>query len=121
MNVDEIVDGLPVELQLVVLHFVVCAPKVHFLKPFKHYNGGLRKEPHGFARRRGRNGELGVEEVSPRSGANKLAKLFMEMSAGKSFPPPALGGRGPPSCVWSYPFSLNRPKLGRGYKKLTPI
>lgn len=96
MNVDEIVNDLPVELQLVVLHFVVCAPKVHFLKPFKHYNGGLRKEPHGFARRRGRNGETGVEEVSPLSGANKLAKLFMEMSAGKSFPPAAWGGGHPP-------------------------
>lgn len=92
MNVVEIVHGLPDELKLVVLHFVVCAPKVHFLKPFKQYNGGLRKEPHGFARRRGRNGEPGVEEVSPLSGANKLAKLFMEMRAGKSFPPAAGGG-----------------------------
>lgn len=96
MNVDEIVNGLPFELQLVVLYFMVRAPKVHFLKPFKYFNGGLYNEPFEIPGRFGANGEPGVEEVSPLSGANKLSKLLMEMGAGKSsFPESTPSGRPP--------------------------
>ncbi|KAG6362406.1 hypothetical protein INS49_010636 [Diaporthe citri] len=80
MDVAERVRKLPVELQLIVLVQTVHAPKVHFLKPFKNYNGGLVNQPHGFPGMFFNNGEPGVEEVSPQSGASKLAKLFMEIN-----------------------------------------
>lgn len=113
MNVEEIVHNLPFELKLAVLHLMVRAPKAHFLKPFKTYNGGLSKAPH-FAGMFGDDGEPGVEEVSPLSGTCKLSKVFMEINAGKSSFPSRIGrgGKGPFSCVWSYPFSLDDPKLG---------
>lgn len=90
MDVEERIRKLPIELQLIVLMQTVHAPKVHFLKPFKTYNGGLYNQPRGFPGMFG-DGEPGVEEVSPLSGASKLAKLFEEISEGKSSFPSNIG------------------------------
>lgn len=91
MDVAERIRKLPIELKLVVVDQMVCTRKVHFLKLFKHFNGGLWKAPHGFPGMFG-DGEPGVEEVSPLSGASKLAKLSMAIKVGKSSFPPASGG-----------------------------
>lgn len=117
MDVVERIQKLPVELQLIVLMQTVHAPKVHFLKPFKTYNGGLYNQPQGFIRGSG-NGEPGVEEVSPQSGASKLAKLFKEISEGKSSFPSNMGA----GCVLLrlvLSFSLDNPKIDRRHKILT--
>ncbi|KAI7776873.1 hypothetical protein LA080_004351 [Diaporthe eres] len=73
MTIEEIIDPLPIELKLVVIDQMVHARKVHFLKLFKYFNGGLYNQPHDFPGMFG-NGEPGVEQVSPLSGATKVAK-----------------------------------------------
>lgn len=83
MAVDEIVHNLPTELKLVVLYFMVRTPKAHFFKPFKAYNGGLADAPLLLPGRWDDDGEPGVEEVSPLSGACKLSKALMEINDGK--------------------------------------
>lgn len=93
MDVAEIIRKLPIELKLVVVDQMVRTRKVHFLKLFKHFNGGLWNAPHGFPGIFG-DGEPGVEEVSPLSGASKLAKLSMTIKVGKSSFPAALWGGG---------------------------
>lgn len=83
MNIEEIIGGLPIELKLVVIDQMVHARKVHFLKPFKYFNGGLYNQPHDFPGMFG-NGEPGVEQVSPLSGATKVAKWSRAIQEGKS-------------------------------------
>lgn len=99
MDVAEIIRKLPIELRLVVIDQAARARKVHFLKLFKTYNGGLYNQPHGFPGMFG-DGEPGVEEVSPLSGASKLANLSVAIKDGKFCFPAALGvvvcGRGRP-------------------------
>lgn len=107
MNVEEIVHNLPTELKLAVLYLMVRAPKAHFLKPFKTYNGGLSRAPHGFPGVWRDDGEPGVEEVSPLSGTCKLSKVFMEINVGKSSFPSGIGrgewDRSPASGLIRFP------------------
>ncbi|KAK7702874.1 hypothetical protein SLS64_009485 [Diaporthe eres] len=81
MDPAKILKNLPMELVLIVLEQTVRVPKVHFFKLFRHYNGGLLGRPLLLPGEFD-PGETGVEDVSPFSGARKLAKLTMEISAG---------------------------------------
>lgn len=98
---------VPVELSLMVLYETVRVPRVHFVKLYRTYNGGLKDAPLGMPGRYG-NGELGVEEVDPLSGACKLSKLLMQISEGKSSFPGGMGGPSP--RVWSCYLPVNCPK-----------
>lgn len=125
MAIDEIVHNLPPELKLVVLYFMVRTPKVHFLKPFKAYNGGLKDAgpdtPFNFPGQWNDDGEPGVEEVSPLSGACKLSKALMEVNDGKySFQSSIKRADGPFSWVQSCTCPLNDPKIDRSHQILTP-
>lgn len=118
MDPAKILKNLPMELVLIVLEQTVRVPKVHFFKLFRHYNGGLLGRPLLLPGEFD-PGETGVEDVSPFSGARKLAKLTMEISAGKSSFPSDARGNCPSSCACSYPLSLNDPKLDRDHDELT--
>lgn len=107
---------VPVELSLMVLYETVREPRVHFLKLYRTYNGGLKDAPPGMPGRFG-NGELGVEEVDPLSGACKLSKVLMRISEGKSSFPSGMGGPFP--RVWSCNLPVNCSKPNSKNEKLT--